>query len=67
MVQYTVGKKQKSDLVLVKTHLKQYSNFIIENCYFTFGNVTMKEDIVIPMGIGQIFFYIPVKKNTCHD
>ena len=71
MAQHTGGIKQNAGLDFIKLSLKTAINHLIENCYFNVGNVTMKQAIGIPVGIdqhhfGQIFFYIPMKKNTCH-
>ena len=54
-----------------KTSLKTAIDYLIEDCYFNIGNVTMKQAIGIPMGINlapfwAYFFYIPKKENTCY-
>ena len=50
--------------------LKTAIIYVIENCYFNFGKVTMKQVIGIPMVIDVApflaFFYILMKKNACH-
>ena len=48
--------------------LKIAVKHLIQNCYFTVGNITMRKAIGIPMGIdpapfGQICIYPLMKKN----
>ena len=55
----------------VKTWLKTAINYLIEDCYFNIGNVTMKQATGIPMEIEPApfwanLFYISMEKNTCH-
>ena len=65
------GKKTLGGRGFDKTSLKTAINYLIENCYFNVGNVTIKQAIGIPMGINLApfwvyFFYISKKENTCH-
>ena len=65
------GNKTKGGLGFNKTSLKTVLNHLIENCYFNSGSMTIKQAIAIQWELtqyyfGQIFFYISMKKNTCH-
>ena len=51
------GKKSKGIVGFTKASLKATVNYLIENCYFTVGNITMRQCIGIPMGIDPAPFW----------
>ena len=51
------GKKLKATIGFTKNSLKTAVRHLIENCFFTVGNVTLKQAIGIPMGIDPAPFW----------
>ena len=54
---YWSKKKSKSSISFSKNSLKQAVKHLIENCYFTVGDVVMSQVIGIPMGIDPAPFW----------
>ena len=50
------GKKTKGGFDFTETSLKTYISHLMKNCYSTFGNLTMKQWIGIPMRIDFVPF-----------
>ena len=53
----TWGKKGRTTIGFTKNSLKTAVIHLIENCYFTVGNITLKQAIGIPMGIDPAPFW----------
>ena len=51
------GKKTKDSIGFTRNSLKVAVKHLIENCYFTVGNVVMRQAIGIPMGIDPATFW----------
>ena len=51
------GKKIKGCIGFTKASLIKAMRHLIENCYFNVGNITLKQDIGIPMGIDPAPFW----------
>ena len=51
------GKKRKGQTGFSKSSLVIAIKHLIQNCYFTVGNITLKQDIGIPMGIDPAPFW----------
>ena len=51
------GKKVKGKVGFTKSSLIKATKHLIENCYFDIGNLTLKQDIGIPMGIDPAPFW----------
>ena len=51
------GKKTKDSIGFTRNSLKVAVKHLIENCYFTVGNVVMRQAIGIPMGIDPAPFW----------
>ena len=51
------GKKTKGIIGFSKESIKRAVAHLIKNCYFTVGNITMKQAIGIPMGIDPAPFW----------
>ena len=62
MVQCTGLRKEKGHLVLI---IKTAVNHLIENCNFSVGNVTMKQEIAILMGIDSAPFLANLVLYSC--
>ena len=62
MVQCTGLRKEKGHLVLI---IKTAVNHLIENCNFSVGNVTMKQEITILMGIDSAPFLANLVLYSC--
>ena len=52
------GRKTKEWLGFNKISLRTAINNLIEKCYFNVGNVTMKQEIDIPMGLVPAPFWV---------
>ena len=63
-------KKPEEGLGFSKTLIKKTINYLIENCYFNLGSVTMKQAIGIPMEIDPVpenlFLYSYEEEGICH-
>ena len=62
MVQCTGLRKEKGHLVLI---IKTAVNHLMENCNFSVGNVTMKQEIAILMGIDSAPFLANLVLYSC--
>ena len=51
------GKKLKGKVGFTKSALKMTMKHLIENCYFTVGNVVLRQSIGIPMGMDPAPFW----------
>jgi len=51
------GQKRSGKITFSKASLKRATNYLISNCYFTVGNVIMRQAIGIPMGIDPAPFW----------
>ena len=62
------GKKAKHSVSFSRHSLKRAVKHLIQNCYFTVGNIVLRQAIGIPMGIDPAPFSFPLSiRRTLHD